>query len=78
MTCSQWYDNSDSGYCNPTYDQLYREQSATTNLAKRQRIVYRMQEILANARPYIVLQDVDVLEAWNPRWTNMWCQPTAG
>jgi peptide/nickel transport system substrate-binding protein len=71
MTCSQWYDNSDSGYCNPAYDRLYKEQSATTNVAKRLKIVYQMQRIVANARPYIVLQDLDVLEAWNPRWTNI-------
>ncbi|HTW21096.1 MAG TPA: peptide ABC transporter substrate-binding protein [Mycobacteriales bacterium] len=71
MTCSQWYDNSDSGYCNPTYDKLYKEQGATTNVAKRRKIVYRMQEIVANARPYIVLQDLDVLEAWNPRWQDI-------
>ena len=71
LTCSQWYDNSDSGYCNPTYDKLYKEQGATTNIVKRRQLVYRMQEILANARPYIILQDLDVLEAWNPRWTDI-------
>jgi peptide/nickel transport system substrate-binding protein len=71
MTCSQWYDNSDSGYCNPAYDKLFKEQAATTNIAKRRAIVYRMQKIVANARPYIVTQDLDVLEAWKPRWTNI-------
>jgi peptide/nickel transport system substrate-binding protein len=71
LTCSQWYDNSDSGYCNPVYDALYKKQSSTTNVAKRRKIVYRMQKIVANARPYIVLQDLDVLEAWNPRWTDI-------
>jgi peptide/nickel transport system substrate-binding protein len=71
LTCSQWYDNSDSGYCNPTYDKLYKEQGETTNVAKRRRLVYKMQEIVGNARPYIILQDLDVLEAWNPRWTNI-------
>jgi peptide/nickel transport system substrate-binding protein len=71
MTCSQWYDNSDSGYCNPTYDKLFKEQASTTNVAKRRAIVYRMQRIVANARPYIVLQDLDVLEAWRPRWTDI-------
>jgi peptide/nickel transport system substrate-binding protein len=71
LTCSQWYDNSDSGYCNPTYDKLYKEQGATTNIAKRRKIVYRMQEIIANARPYIIVQDLDVLEAWKTRWTDI-------
>jgi peptide/nickel transport system substrate-binding protein len=75
MTCAQWYDNSDSGYCNPVYDKLYREQALTTNAAKRLKIVYRMQQIVANARPYIVLQDLDVLEAWNPRWADVEVSP---
>jgi peptide/nickel transport system substrate-binding protein len=71
MTRSQWGDNSDSGYNNPLYNKLYDEQAATTNVAKRRAIVYRMQQIVANARPYIILQDLDVLEAWNPRWTGI-------
>jgi peptide/nickel transport system substrate-binding protein len=71
MTCGEWYDNSDSGYCNQAYDKLYAEQAATTNAAARQKIVYQMQKIVANARPYIILQYLDVLEAWNPRWSNI-------
>ena len=30
-----------------------------------------MQQIVSNARPYIVLQYLDVLEAWSPRWTGV-------
>jgi peptide/nickel transport system substrate-binding protein len=71
MTRAQWGDNSDSGYDNPVYNKLYREQADTLNVKKRRAIVYRMQKIVANARPYIILQDVDVLEAWNPRWTGI-------
>lgn len=75
MTCSQWYDNSDSGYCNKTYDRLYQQQEVTVNPAKRLAIIYRMQRIIASARPYIVLQYVDVLEAWNPRWADVELSP---
>jgi peptide/nickel transport system substrate-binding protein len=71
MTCAQWYGNSDSGYCNKHYDQLYAQQAATTNVARRIQIVHQMQDIVVNARPYIVLQYLDVLEAWNPRWTGL-------
>jgi len=71
MTCSQWYSNSDSGYCNKHYDQLFAEQAATTSVARRVAIVHQMQQIIYNARPYIVLQYLDVLEAWNPHWTDI-------
>ncbi len=71
MTCDQWYGNSDSGYCNKRYDQLYAQQAATTNVAARVKIVREMQQIVFNARPYIVLQYLDVLEAWNPLWTDI-------
>jgi peptide/nickel transport system substrate-binding protein len=71
MTRAQWGDNSDSGYNNPVYNKLYTKQANTLNPAKRRSIVYRMQQIVANARPYIILQDVDVLEAWNPRWAGI-------
>jgi peptide/nickel transport system substrate-binding protein len=75
MTCSQWYDNSDSGYCNKTYDRLYAKQSVTTNPKKRLAIVYRMQRIVFNARPYILLQYLEALEAWNPRWADVTVSP---
>jgi peptide/nickel transport system substrate-binding protein len=71
MTCAQWYGNSDSGYCNKRYDQLYAQQAATTNRAARIKIVREMQQIVFDARPYIVLQYLDVLEAWNPLWTDI-------
>ena len=75
MTCSQWYNNSDSGHCNKHYDQMYAEQSSTINPAKRLKIVYQMQKIIYNARPYIVLQYVDVLEGWSPKWCDVTISP---
>jgi peptide/nickel transport system substrate-binding protein len=75
MTCSQWFDNSDSGYCNHAYDQLYAEQAATTNSASRLRLVYQMQQMVDNARPYIVLQYLDALEGWSPKWCDVMVSP---
>jgi len=69
MTCSQYGDWSDSGYCNPTYDRLYQQQGTTTDLAARRRIVYEMQDMVQRDRPYIVLVYKDCLEAWSPSWT---------
>jgi len=68
MTCSQFGDWSDSGYCNPTYDRLYLQQGTTTDLAARRRIVYEMQDMVQRERPYIVLVYKDWLEAWSPSW----------
>jgi peptide/nickel transport system substrate-binding protein len=75
MTCSQYYSNSDSGYCNAAYDHLFAEQETTLNVAKRVAIVDRMQQMIYNARPYIVLQYLDVLEAWSPVWSDITLSP---
>jgi peptide/nickel transport system substrate-binding protein len=71
MTCSQYYSNSDSGYCRKGYDRMFAEQERTVNPAKRRAIVYRMQKMVFNARPYIVLQYLDVLEGWSRVWSGV-------
>ncbi len=43
LTCGSWNVWNDTGYCSKTYDNLYQAQSAATNPAKRQQIVYQMQ-----------------------------------
>jgi hypothetical protein len=34
-----------------------------------------MQRMLFDARPYIILQYLDVLEGWNPRWCDVTVSP---
>ncbi|MEO5887954.1 MAG: hypothetical protein ABIQ77_09835, partial [Anaerolineales bacterium] len=46
---------SDSGYHNPKYDQLYLDQQAAVDRDERQAIIWEMQEMVYNDRPYIVL-----------------------
>jgi peptide/nickel transport system substrate-binding protein len=75
LTCTQRGALSDSGYCNPTYDALFKQQAATTNAAARQKIVYRMQQIVANARPYLILINSNVVEAWSKKWCGMITSP---
>jgi len=75
VTCSQWYNNSDSGYCNRRYDRLFADQAAATNPAQRLKIVYQMQQMIFNARPYIVLQYLDALEGWSPKWCHVTVSP---
>jgi peptide/nickel transport system substrate-binding protein len=66
LTSDQFVDGgwSDSGYSNPEYDQLYREQQVTVDRTARQQIIYKMQEIAFNDRPYIVYWYQDVLQAY--------------
>jgi peptide/nickel transport system substrate-binding protein len=45
---------SESGYSNPEYDQLYKDQEVTVDPAKRKEILYKMQEILLRDVPYII------------------------
>lgn len=78
LTCSQWGNNSDSGYCNPAYDALYKEQGAAPDRASRQAIIDKMQQIAFDDRPYIVLNYQDVIEAHSPSWTGFLMSPLVG
>jgi peptide/nickel transport system substrate-binding protein len=75
LTCNQRNNLSDSGYCNPAYDALFKQQAAATNLAKRRQDVYQMQHIVANDRPYLVLVYVNVLEGWSKKWCGILTSP---
>ena len=60
----QTYDNDDSYYCNPEYDELYAQQRAELDLDKRWDIVHQMQQILYEEEPYAILWYSPLLEAW--------------
>lgn len=78
LTCGQWGNNSDSGFCDPAYDKLYREQAEAISPAKRHRIVDQMQVIIHNQRPYLILDYPDVIEAHSPAWTGFVQAPVMG
>lgn len=71
LTCGSWTVWNDTGYCSKTYDGLYAAQSAAINPAQRQGIVYQMQAMIATAKPYLVLDYPDTIEAHSPRWTDL-------
>ena len=75
VTCAQLGNLSDSGYCDPAYDALFKKQAATTSVPARQKIVYQMQQMIFNARPYIILEYVNVLEAWSTKWCGVLTSP---
>ncbi len=52
--------NSETGYSNPEYDLLYEQQSIETDPSQRQTLVWKMQDILLQDLPYIVLFDSQV------------------
>ncbi len=66
MTSEQFVSGgwSDSGYHNPEYDQLYLDQQKAIDRAQRQQIVWKMQELVFNDRPYIVLYYEKLLQAY--------------
>ncbi|MFB3737603.1 MAG: ABC transporter substrate-binding protein [Candidatus Velamenicoccus archaeovorus] len=69
LTCEQLGGWSDTGYCNPDYDDLYEAQGAAVDTAERQRIVREMQRIAYEDWPYIVLFYLDIVEAHASNWT---------
>ncbi|NMC13517.1 MAG: ABC transporter substrate-binding protein [Chloroflexi bacterium] len=66
MTTGQFVEGgwSDSGYHNPEYDQLYLDQQLAVDEKERQQIVWKMQEMVFNDRPYIVLYYEKLLQAY--------------
>ncbi len=55
---------NDSGYSNPEYDQLYKDQQVMVDQNARQQIVWKMQQIAYNDRPYIVLWYEELIQAY--------------
>lgn len=68
VLCSQYGSWSDTGFCDQRYDKMYDQQGVTRNQAPRVALVYSMQKLLYDARPYIVLSNDDQLNAWSTGW----------
>jgi peptide/nickel transport system substrate-binding protein len=70
---------SDSGYCNPGYDQLHAAQQAALDEGQRREIVQRMQSMLYDDVHAIVLTHDALLEAYRAdRFTGFVTQPEDG
>ncbi len=78
LTCQQLGNNSDSGYCNQAYDQMYQRQGTLAVQAQRQRLIDQMQAKIYNARPYIILDYPDIIEAHSKAWTGFVPEPVMG
>ena len=69
LTCDQWGNWNDTGYCSEAYDRLYDEQKSAVDPEERRQIVYEMQQLAFDERPYIILTYDVRLDAWSPKWT---------
>ena len=70
VTCDQYGGWSDSGYCNKTYDKMYSEQQVAPTEAKRRQIVWAMQAMLYDQRPYLWLANDDSVAAVSTKWAD--------
>jgi len=71
VTCDEWGNWSDGGYCNHHYDDLYAQQKTAIDPQDRQQIVFDMQKIAFEDRPYIILTYDKRLDAWAPSWDGL-------
>lgn len=79
FTTGQIGGSSDSYYSNPRYDELYDQQKAESDPAKRKTMLAEMQQLVYNDAPYIILYYDAELHAYRTDkfagWTN---QPKDG
>jgi peptide/nickel transport system substrate-binding protein len=72
FTCDQREEGgwNDSGFCDPTFEDMYAQQAAETDHAKRVQLIHDMEQYLFDKRPYIVLVYENFLGAYrNDRFT---------
>jgi len=69
LTCNSFDVWNDTGYCDKAYDKLYSDQSAAMQPAQRQQVVYQMQQMIAAAKPYLVIDYPDSIEAQSTHWS---------
>jgi peptide/nickel transport system substrate-binding protein len=67
FTCDQTeeYGWNDSGYCASDFDDLYYEQAITVDHAARRQIIWDMQDILYQQKPYIELVNYPIIQAYD-------------
>ena len=68
LTKNQWGNWSDTGFDNPAYDDLYKQEGLALNHNDRVQLVYQMQQIAFDARPYIILNYNKTIDAWSNQW----------
>jgi peptide/nickel transport system substrate-binding protein len=68
---------NDSAFSNRELDHLFVEQGRTLNVVRRKQLIDRMQQIVYDQSPYIVLDYFGDTEAWSNKWVG-WVMSPAG
>ncbi len=71
---------SETGYCNPEYDELYASQAVETDPAARTEMIHEMQRILVEDLPYLIPYYQVSIQAWRTDTFTGWldADPTLG
>lgn len=71
---------SETGYCNPEYDELYEAQAVEQDMDARIELIHEMQRILVEDVPYIVPYYQQSIQAWRTDTFTGWPEddPTLG
>jgi peptide/nickel transport system substrate-binding protein len=71
---------SETGYCNPEFDELYDAQAVELDRAARVDIIHQMQQILVDDLPYIIPYYYPTIEVWRTDTFTGWVEddPTLG
>jgi peptide/nickel transport system substrate-binding protein len=71
---------SETGYCNPEFDDLYAAQAVETDVAARTELIHEMQRILVEDLPYIIPYYQVSIQAWRTDTFTGWLDidPTLG
>ena len=68
-TTGQYGGWNETGYSNPTYDDMYQRQSVTIDEKKRRDLVWQMQEVLDKDKPYLWIATLELISVHNSEWT---------
>ncbi len=71
VTCAQYGNWSDTGFCDKRYDAMYSKQQLTPDQAKRKDVVWKMQAYLAQKKPYLWLAALDHVSATSKKWSGL-------
>lgn len=71
VTKPQWCSWSDTGWDNPAYDKLYRQQGVTIDPNEREQIVWKMQQMIYDNFLYTQLLEEQYIDAHTKEWTGM-------
>ena len=70
FTTDQIQNQNDACWSDPQYDSLFKQQSTTLDQQQRKQIVWKMEQIIYQQSPYVVLDYPKLLEGWNTAsWT---------